>query len=101
MTGLPVPRKCEAVDCDDAADAGLMCRRHWRLVPEALRAEVWRTHRGGQSIDTASVAYLLAAAKAIEHVADGERRDAGNRYRAAFEAALRSAAATLREEARR
>ncbi len=39
----PIPR------CDDQIDPSrLMCRRHWYMVPKALRDRVWATWRSGQ-----------------------------------------------------
>ena len=38
----------------------LMCARHWRMVPESLRAEVWATWADGSG--AGSLAHLQALA---------------------------------------
>jgi hypothetical protein len=58
----------------------LMCRRHWRMVPRALRAAVWATYQSGQerldgTAPIPSVAYLAAATAAIAAVAIQEHRE--------------------------
>lgn len=54
-------RRCPVPGCEQYRDGGmLMCRDHWRLVPQPLRDEVWRTHRAK---DTAG--WCVAAREAI------------------------------------
>ena len=41
------------------------CKRHWFMLPEEIREEIWATYREGQEIDKKpSLAYRTAAAKA-------------------------------------
>ncbi len=69
---------CHAIGCVRPVPPKLlMCPGHWRLVPEALRAEVWRAYRPGQEKDKRpSREYLAAARAAIDAVAEreGKRR---------------------------
>jgi hypothetical protein len=52
-----------------------MCGRHWRMVPQDLRAAVWATHRPGQeTTKDPSPEYLAATRRAIDAVADKESR---------------------------
>jgi hypothetical protein len=52
----------------------LMCRRHWFLVPKALRDRVWATYRAGQERSKdPSREYLEAADAAIRAVAVKEK----------------------------
>jgi len=52
----------------------LMCRRHWKLVPKALKKAVFRHYRPGQEIHKRpSDDYLVAAANAINAVAEIEQ----------------------------
>jgi hypothetical protein len=47
-----------------------MCLPHWRQVPPALKAGVWRHYRRGQERDkNPSAEYLAAARAAIDAVA--------------------------------
>lgn len=51
----------------------LMCKRHWFMVPHALRVLVWATYRKGQEVDKLpSSEYLDAANAAIRNVAQQE-----------------------------
>ena len=65
---------CHARGCRVAVPPKLlMCLRHWRMVPKALQAEVWRTYRPGQEIDKdPSAEYMVAQRAAIDAVAAGE-----------------------------
>lgn len=67
---------CHAVGCKVAVPPKLlMCLRHWRMVPKALQAEVWRTYRPGQEIDKRpSSEYMTASNAAIDAVAKKEGR---------------------------
>jgi hypothetical protein len=50
-----------------------MCRPHWRMVPAALRAAVWKAYRPGQCDDKRpSEAWFVAADAAIAAVARAE-----------------------------
>ena len=68
---------CHARDCTTLVSPRLlMCRRHWRMVPQALQDEVWRTYRQGQELDKdPSMAYIQAAKAAIAAVAHQESPD--------------------------
>lgn len=56
----------------------LMCLKHWRMVPEALKREVWRTHVRGQEVrKDPTPEYLRAADAAIRAVAEKEARQPG------------------------
>jgi hypothetical protein len=51
----------------------LMCLRHWRLVPPAIRRLVWKHYRPGQEIDKRpSREYLEVMRQAIQAVAEQE-----------------------------
>lgn len=68
---MPNPHTCHAKGCDVRVPPKmLMCRRHWYMVPKALRDAIWDTYREGQEIDKRpSGEYLDAANAAIEAVA--------------------------------
>jgi cobalamin biosynthesis protein CobD/CbiB len=68
--------RCHALGCQKPVPARMfMCLAHWRLVPAALKAEVWRTYRRGQEIrKDPSAEYLEAAAAAIAAVRESEER---------------------------
>jgi hypothetical protein len=72
---------CHATGCTvPTAREMLMCRRHWFMVPKALRARVWATYRAGQCEDmTPSHDYCEAAKAAVLAVAQLERRTADTR----------------------
>ena len=55
----------------------LMCRRHWFMVPKALRNAVWATYVEGQEIGLAepSKSWHGAADAAIAAVAEKEKRE--------------------------
>lgn len=62
---------CHALGCKTKVPPEmLMCKKHWFMVPKALRDEVWRTYRPGQCEDMRpSRAWLRAANAAIKAVA--------------------------------
>lgn len=68
--------RCHAEACPVAVPPSmLMCRRHWRMVPKALQAEVWAHYVPGQEIrKDPTDTYLAAAQAAIEAVATREGR---------------------------
>jgi hypothetical protein len=40
--------KCAARGCEEAHKPGqIMCRRHWFMVPDYIRAKVWEAYRDG------------------------------------------------------
>ncbi len=67
---------CHAKGCrTHVRPALLMCRRHWAMVPPALRTAIWATYRPGQERDKQpSREYLAAARDAINAVAEREQR---------------------------
>jgi len=67
--------RCHANGCEvEVPPKILMCRRHWFMVPIALREAVWASYRPGQEIDKRPTAeYLDAADAAIAAVAGSER----------------------------
>ena len=79
-----VGHTCHAAGCERAVPPRLlMCPAHWFRVPKALRDEVWRHYRPGQERDKRpSPEYLEAARKAIDAVAESERREAEARKKA-------------------
>lgn len=66
--------ECHAHDCKrEIPPRLLMCGRHWRLVPPAVRELVWSVYRKGQEITKdPTTAYLAAHHLAIAHVARAE-----------------------------
>ena len=72
--GKPPPHRCHAKGCTrEVPPSMLMCRKHWFMVPKALRDEVWRTYRRGQEVTKdPSREYLDAADAAIKYVATQE-----------------------------
>jgi hypothetical protein len=67
--------RCHALGCTiEVPPRMLMCRRHWFLVPKALRDRVWATYRAGQERSKdPSREYLEAADAAIRAVAVKEK----------------------------
>lgn len=63
---------CHAKRCKVAVPPELlMCRKHWRMVPQALRRAVWDAYRPGQCelSPLPSKVWHEAADAAIAHVA--------------------------------
>jgi hypothetical protein len=69
----PVHR-CHAVDCDEKVRPRLlMCRKHWYMVPKAIRDEVLRLYVPGQEVrKDPTEDYLNVAQRAINVVAGKE-----------------------------
>lgn len=67
---------CHALGCQVSVPPEmLMCRRHWFMVPKAIRDRVWSSYRRGQCDDKSpSREWLKAAKEAIRYVAIKERR---------------------------
>lgn len=65
---------CHAKGCSTPCKPEhLMCIRHWKMVPELLKAKVYATYRPGQCDDKKpSEAWRRAAHAAIEFVAAHE-----------------------------
>lgn len=55
----------------------LMCKKHWYMVPRALRDRVWETYRPGQERDKSpSSEYMIAHHEAVAAVAKAEGHEA-------------------------
>ncbi|AAN02136.1 gp82 [Mycobacterium phage Barnyard] len=65
---------CHALRCNTPVEPKLlMCARHWRMVPQALKDRVWATYRPGQEeTKDPSHEYVRAAMAAVNAVADKE-----------------------------
>jgi hypothetical protein len=65
---------CHARGCTTAVPPRMfMCRRHWRMVPRALQAEIWAEYVPGQEIrKDPTEEYLEVADRAIQAVAQKE-----------------------------
>lgn len=76
MARIDSGRECRALGCGVVVPASfLMCRRHWYMVPKAIRDRVWAEYRSGQVEDLDfSDAWLLAATEAQLAVAVREGR---------------------------
>lgn len=72
MTGT---HHCHATGCLVRVNPEmLMCRRHWFMVPKALRDMVWSTYRRQCDDMNPSAAYCQAAKAAVTVVAEREGR---------------------------
>jgi len=62
---------CHAEGCSKACPPKhLMCGRHWAMVPQPQKNEIWRHYRPGQEVDKRPSPEYLAVMKAtIETVA--------------------------------
>lgn len=72
MTHLCHARACQA----PVPPSRLMCLRHWRMVPKALKDAVWAAYVPGQEVrKDPTEEYLDAALAAIDAVAakEGQR----------------------------
>lgn len=78
MSAATQPARCHAVACfTPVPQALLMCREHWSMLPDAIKAWVCATYRPGQELtQDPSREYCLAAARAICVVAWCEGREA-------------------------
>lgn len=65
---------CHATGCEKLVPPSMWgCRRHWFMVPKALRDRIWATYRAGQEDDwKPSRRYLEAAKAAVVAVAQKE-----------------------------
>jgi hypothetical protein len=65
---------CHAAGCEkNVMPEMLMCKRHWFMVPYAIRRTVWDTYRDGQCDDwQITHAYAVAAKAAVTAVATKE-----------------------------
>lgn len=62
---------CHAEGCSKPCPPKhLMCGRHWAMVPQAERNEIWRHYRPGQEVDKRPTPeYLVAMRAATDAVA--------------------------------
>ena len=67
---------CHATECPvEVPPEMLFCKRHWFMLPSAIRVQVWRTYRPGQCDDwNPSAAYCEAAKAAVIYVAQKENK---------------------------
>lgn len=65
---------CHAIGCEIPVPPKMFtCRRHWYMLPKAMRDEIWENYRPGQEIDKSPTgAYLVAACKARMYLAEKE-----------------------------
>lgn len=63
---------CHWPECTTAVPPKLWgCKKHWYMLPQALRNKIWATYRPGQEITkTPSKEYLLAAKEVQEWIAE-------------------------------
>lgn len=71
----PTRHRCHARGCTvKTKPEMLMCRRHWFMVPPAIRRRVWATYRAGQCDDKRpSESWHEAADAAIRAVFEKEQ----------------------------
>lgn len=68
MAAPPV-RTCAAVGCQAAVHAPLlMCLPHWKLVPSAMRADIWRSYRLVHNPHASASARCEAVVRHRQHV---------------------------------
>lgn len=62
---------CHARDCSvKVPPAMFMCKRHWRMLTDKLRAKIWTHYVPGQEVrKDPSDKYLKWAGRAIDYVA--------------------------------
>lgn len=74
--GNPTGHSCHAKGCHTSVPPAMfMCRRHWFMVPPALRSRIWQMYEPGQEQSKdASDDYLRVASEAIAAVAAKEGR---------------------------
>ena len=67
---------CHAAGCTQAVPRErLMCKRHWFMVPAAIRSCIWASYRPGQCDDwEITHEYAEAARTAVRAVAEKEGR---------------------------
>ncbi|WP_375188440.1 hypothetical protein [Sphingobium yanoikuyae] len=67
----PGGHHCHWTGCDKRVPAAQWgCRKHWYMLPQALRARIWRTFRPGQEESkTPSREYVAVAKEAQEWIA--------------------------------
>jgi hypothetical protein len=73
--GQPRAHECHAKGCTtQVPPALLMCAKHWRMVPQALKNRIWDTYQPGQERGNVEPtdAYFEAQREAVEAVAKAE-----------------------------
>lgn len=65
---------CHATNCKvNVPPEMFMCKRHWFMLPKAMRNEIWRTYRKGQCDDkNPSDEYCEIAKKCVTYIAERE-----------------------------
>ncbi len=64
-----VLRRCAAIGCGADINAPLlMCVHHWRLVPSALRRQIWAAYARCRTDPTAAETHFNAVKAAIDAV---------------------------------
>lgn len=65
---------CHATNCTKSVPPEMfMCKRHWFMLPAALRRRIWATYCPGQCDDwKISRAYADAAREAVRYIAGRE-----------------------------
>lgn len=66
-----IPHTCHARDCNkEVPRAMFMCKRHWFMVPSALRRLIWKHYQHGQEegLVRPTDEYLTHTRRAIEVV---------------------------------
>jgi hypothetical protein len=68
---------CHAKECfTEVPPRMFMCRDHWKMVPKALRDEIWANYQPGQEITKEpSMDYIVVASRAIAAVAVKEGKN--------------------------
>lgn len=69
---------CHAVGCNKITQPKrLMCLKHWQMVPQHLKNQVWEHYKPGQEIlKNPSLHYLNVVKTAIKWVLDHEKETA-------------------------
>lgn len=69
-----MPHTCHWPNCRVEVPPKLWgCRRHWFMLPKAIRDRIWATYRPGQEITKDPSGEYIEAALAAERFAKGMR----------------------------
>jgi hypothetical protein len=65
------PHRCHWPGCEQQVPPAMWgCKRHWFMLPKALRDRIWQTYEPGQEVTlTPSAAYVKAATAAQDWIA--------------------------------
>lgn len=59
--------RCHWPGCGASVPPALWgCRRHWYMLPKALRKKIWATFRPGQEVNGSPSRHYLAAAREVQ-----------------------------------